>query len=197
MLQAYSTYRPTGFDSAGAFLPEQSDWLVVPAGQNRDSGELDQSNFAAALALLGGESDTVQVYRFGHWACGWFEIIIVAPNSPAVAIAEDIAARLEDYPVLDESDFSDREWTSYAESWDSWAARDFRRDLVKAFELPNGAESALDNADNAKLREYFEACIPSGEYYISESSGVCVMVDIAIRGATRDNLAEFLRTIRA
>lgn len=117
-MQTYSEYRPTGFDSAGLNLPDQQSWLVLPCGRNRDSDALSESNFSAALESLGGESETVEVHRFGHWACGWFEIIIVDPNSPAAEIAQDIDNSLADYPILDESDYSEREWERAGSYWE-------------------------------------------------------------------------------
>ena len=117
----YRDYKPTTFDRAGLALDDRQDWIVVPCGRNRDSETLDESNFAAALATLGGESDTCEVHRFGHWACGWFEIIIVAPErAPEV---KAIAARLEDYPLLDEDDHSTREHEAINEAWDALSLR--------------------------------------------------------------------------
>jgi hypothetical protein len=113
----YKDWAPTQFDRKGAYLREQQDWFVVGLIQTRDSGPLDQSNFAAALKLLGGESETVNVCRFGHWGPGWFEIILVAPGSDAVKIAEGIETRLADYPVLDEEDHSRREQEAADETW--------------------------------------------------------------------------------
>lgn len=107
----YSEFQPTAFDSKG-LLGEYhgiSDFLVVPVTQTRDSGPLDRSNFEQALEMLGGESDDVQVHRFGHWGPGWFEIILVDPKSDKVRIAEDIESSLADYPVLNEEDFSEKE----------------------------------------------------------------------------------------
>jgi hypothetical protein len=52
---------------------------------------------------MGGESSNVQVHRFGHWACGWFELILINPvNKDIVKKAEDIMSALSDYPVVDE-----------------------------------------------------------------------------------------------
>lgn len=188
----YSKHRPTGFDPQGAFLPDRQFWLVVPVSQTRDSGPFDHSNFAAALALLGGESDTVEVHRFGHWGPGWYEIIIVDPASPEADIARDIESRLEDYPVLDDDDFSRREWDDYLESWRNWGASDFRRILAKMVSGP-AAEALIDDADDDALMEFHESLIPSGEYYICESSGV----SIRIHEPSRDQLATFLRQLRS
>lgn len=121
-MQPYSKHRPTGFDPAGAFLPDRQHWLVAPVAQTRDSGPLDESNFAAFLEGLGGESETVEVHRFGHWGPGWYEIILIDPaDTTKVKAAEDMEAALEDYPVLDEEDMSDREHEAAQESWNSWA----------------------------------------------------------------------------
>lgn len=132
-MQTYGEYRPTTFDRAGAFLPDQSAWLVAPVGLNRDSDALEESNFHSALAVLGGESDTVQIHRFGHWACGWFEIIIIDPADAArVAEAEAIEPALADYPVINEGDWSEREWTRAADYWRSIGVRE-RVDWIKRY----------------------------------------------------------------
>lgn len=121
-MQTYSEYKPTQFDLAGLSLPDKQKWLVVPCGQNRDSGILDQSNFKAALDMLGGESDTVEVHRFGHWACGWFEIIIAAPE--LAGQVEQIEARLEEYPVLDGDAHSEMETEAILEAWENMGMRE-------------------------------------------------------------------------
>jgi len=113
----YRNYRPTGFDTAGLNLPEKQNWLVAPCGQSRDSGPFDHSNFATCLKWLGGESETVEVHRFGHWACGWFEIILVEPGTAAAGILDEIVEKLDNYPILDEGDLSERESLAAEKSW--------------------------------------------------------------------------------
>jgi hypothetical protein len=107
-LQTYREYQPTQFDRKGLGLPDQGDWIVVPVGRNRDSDALGESNFRVAVQTLGGESETVEVHRFGHWACGWFEILIAHPDRRADV--EAIAKRLDNYPILNEDDFSALEY---------------------------------------------------------------------------------------
>lgn len=117
-METYSKFAPTGFDPAGAFLDDdRQDWLVVPVSRTRDTGPLEESNFDAALEMLGGESDDVEVHRFGHWGPGWFEIIIVRPGSEAETAAKEIESRLEDYPLLDEDDASERETEAANDVW--------------------------------------------------------------------------------
>jgi hypothetical protein len=117
-MQEYKDFRPTSFDHKGAFLADNRNWLVIPVMQTRNSGPLDRSNFEVALAMLGGENDNIQVHRFEHWGPGWFEIIIIDPaNVELVKIAEGIETALADYLVLDENDFSAKEYAAALEIW--------------------------------------------------------------------------------
>ena len=99
----------------GATWPE---YYQSGFGRSRDSDCLEQSNFATALAALGGESDTVLVIRESHWAVGWVEwIAIHQDDDAAIAIAETLNALREDYPVLDENDWSEREQEEANDVW--------------------------------------------------------------------------------
>lgn len=113
-LQRYSEFKPTSYDCRGLNLDEAQDWFVLPTKQNRDSDALYRSNFRTALEIMGGESETVEVHRFNHWACGWFEIIIIHPSLYDKAVAE-IVDPLESYPVLDEDDMSQLEFEEAAD----------------------------------------------------------------------------------
>jgi hypothetical protein len=94
-------------------------------GQSLDSDCLERSNFAVMLAELGGESDTVIVVRESHWAVGWVEwIAIHETDTAALAIADAACGRLEDYPILDEDDWSGREWNAACETWERASLRD-------------------------------------------------------------------------
>lgn len=126
-MKRYSGFQPTGFDPAGLNGERLgvSQWWVVGVSQTRDSGVLERSNFAVMLRELGGESDTVQVHRFGHWGPGWFEIILIDPADEAsVKAAEELEAGLEDYPVLDESHWSELEFTEACEAWARMRVKD-------------------------------------------------------------------------
>jgi hypothetical protein len=124
-MKRYKEYQPTQFDRKGAFLPDQGEWFVAPVIQTRDSDCLEKSNFEVALEMLGGESETVEVHRFGHWGPGWFEIIIVdCFDRDKVLKLEEIEASLENYPVLDEMHFSELEWNAATEYWEHMSIRE-------------------------------------------------------------------------
>ena len=120
----YSEYQPTGFDPKGLACEDEQDWRVVPCGQTRDSDVLTRANFIAALEVLGGEGKDVKVVSFNHWACGWLEIILVNPTNEAlIKEVDDIEACLADYPILDESKWSEMEWEAHCE----WADQEIQR----------------------------------------------------------------------
>ena len=131
-MQTYAEYRPTGFDRRGLNArnmgpdedEDRSAWLVLPVVQTRDSGPLDRSNFRSAVRELGGEGEDVEVHRFGHWGPGWFEIVIVRPDTAAASTAEEIAGALEDYPIVDEDDHSALECETACEVWRGFSIRD-------------------------------------------------------------------------
>lgn len=102
-------------DYFGAEWPE---YYSAGVGRSRDSDCLEESNFHAMLAGLGGESDTVQVVRESHWAVGWVEwIAIHESDEKSLRAADAMQEQLEDYPVLDEEDCSQREWDECERVW--------------------------------------------------------------------------------
>lgn len=124
-------------DTIEAFVPQHlrrwtrpehyfgQEWSELYAfmGRNRDSGILDTSNWECAISALARgketcESNTVRIVHEGHWAVGWVEwIAIHESDDAALRIADKLAGRLANYPILDESDFTQREEDACAECW--------------------------------------------------------------------------------
>lgn len=118
-------------------------------GQSRDSDDLEASNFATALKELGGESDVVTVVRESHWAVGWVEWIAIEADGTlesdkALEIADKLRERVENYPLLDEEDFSEREMKHANDIWRdcySWQERvRYIRDNTSQFEFRDYAD---------------------------------------------------------
>ena len=105
----YSKYSPTSMDTRGLGLPDKQDWFVIGIGLNRDSNVLDTSNFQCAEKIL-DEVDPDGIdhenHRFGHWACGWFEILIVRAGTKCFQEAEKMENSLSDYPILNDEHFN-------------------------------------------------------------------------------------------
>ncbi len=121
VMRTYSQFRPTGFDCSGLGCDDRQDWLVHPCGTNRDADALTRANFKAAILELENKDDgpDYEVHRFGHWACGWFEIILVRPDTNAAKLAEECEASLESYPVLSDELFSRIEQEEADATWSS------------------------------------------------------------------------------
>lgn len=111
-------FTPSGFDSRANYAGEtEFPGLLFVLARNRDSDELAESNWRVALKNLGGESETVQIIRIGHWACGWVEYLCVKEGSEQQETAQDMVDQLKDYPILDEEDFGQLEQEEADRVW--------------------------------------------------------------------------------
>lgn len=160
-------------------LDDPASWAVVYT-HNRDSGLLDQSNAAAIEAALTPftESDNPDVVfeSHSHWAVGHVDGFSVrvfhdGQITEAFKAYHALAQRLADYPVLDESDYSSREYEATLANLPDAAWK-----LKNEYNLPEGWEedvygwlsdndpSAIENTDDrggwpteTQLRAAFEA----------------------------------------
>lgn len=173
---------------------DRDEWIIAPVTHHRDSDLLTESNWKAQLDAIGGEGNSREILRFNHFAVGWIEILIVNPRSRYAAIAEDLAERLESYPILNEEEFSAREYDCYLESWNDYGADEFISKLESDFELEPATVDFLDDCDNEDLRQLFESVNKSGGHYHAESSGVSINIDTG--DLTREDLAQWLLSER-
>lgn len=123
----YSKFQPTGFDPKGLGLPDKQDWLVIECAHNRDSGPLAKSNWESLekqLDMIDPDGADHEACSFGHWANGWFEVMLVRPNSACATTGEEIESALSDYPVLDEDDYSAKTFEAACEAWECTDTRE-------------------------------------------------------------------------
>jgi len=202
-----STMKPLSeyFRSSSAYWGERSDWLVA-ATTNRDADCLTRSNWRSFIKLLGGDgsqlgakgsadiNENVAIKEATHWACGWVQYLLIDPKADGlVAIAEDACDKLEDYPVINEDDWSTLEYDEYYEFFTRDAQSEFARELGRKFELCDACRDALENAPVDLLITWFESWIPSGEY---QNDGY-PNFDYGFRAVDRDEMARLLRDIRS
>ena len=113
--------------SVGSFCwfdrPNDADQFAIFYTYNRDSGLLDQSNAAVIAEALVPfvESGDVRAEDHSHWACGWiagFAIRVYRDGeiTPAFAKWHELHERLDNYPILDEADYSNREYEAAIEN---------------------------------------------------------------------------------
>ena len=87
-------------------------WKIV-CTRNRDSDNLENSNFDVFLRELGGEHQDrgVAIIRAGHFAVGWVDYLCVKPSHKSKALlCGSLLSSLAEYPILDENDYSMREY---------------------------------------------------------------------------------------
>jgi hypothetical protein len=148
-----------------------------------------ESNFESALEMLGGESKSVRVDRFGHWACGWFELILVNPKNEAkLTKAYEIRKLLDEYPVLDDTDYYERENEEIESDFDH-----YRDDFIKTIcefigvpedhELTENETKDLEAVAHAVYRDDCAYCGYTDAFVNLES-----IQRACIRGGCTDNL---------
>jgi hypothetical protein len=123
---------PSAFDSYSNYMGDIPEpvWRCVLT-RSRDSDCLAESNFRVALRELGGESEDVQIFRFGHWACGWWEALAVREDGDSYDKARELFVSLQDYPVLCEEDFSIHETEEADRVWQSCYRTKDRIDYIR------------------------------------------------------------------
>lgn len=120
------------FDSFGWDSDAQPDdkerWAIVYLS-NRDSDALDRSNEAVILKALAPymgwhkDGETVEGISHSHWAVGHVDGILIrvyyaqGDITPAFLVYAELACALEEYPILDEDDYSAREQEDADQTW--------------------------------------------------------------------------------
>src|SRR6516225_1706087 len=98
-------------------IDDPDDWAIIYT-HHRDSGLLDQSNAAAIADALRPFSETnnpdVVFESHAHWAVGHVDgfsmrVYRVDAITDAFRTYHELSERLAEYPILEESDYAERE----------------------------------------------------------------------------------------
>ena len=123
-------------------IPLFESWGMTPVMQHRDSDALERSNYRRILQDMQkmfpdedmGDNilSWVDDFRSSHWAVGWAEQLVVrvlydadddiTPDNITCAfrwIMETASYLSEEYPIYDESDYSELEYEETQEAYDS------------------------------------------------------------------------------
>lgn len=109
-MKKYKNWSPTIYDTKGLILKEKQEWFVAPVIKTRDASNLEKCNYEYLydkLEEIDPDQETWEDFNFNHWACGWFDIIIVKPETEAFLICEEIESILEDDMCLDHDRLSE------------------------------------------------------------------------------------------
>jgi hypothetical protein len=170
--ESFAWFREDEIDDSG-------NWAIIYT-HNRDSGLLDQSNadqIAKAMEpFTGGDDPDVVMESHDHWAVGHvdgFSIRVYRDGqiTPAFRTYHDLMEQLDGYPILDDEDYSRREYEATLRNIGDAAWR-----VKHEYSLPDGWEGdvyswlsdhrqrAVENRDDQggypeedDLREAFDA----------------------------------------
>lgn len=178
---------------------DPENWCILLT-KTRDSGILYQSNHAAMEEILLQDkyNQDVRYEYHKHWACGWvegFAVRVIDQNdcyTEAFQEVHKIKVWLDDYPILNDDDYYERQYDEYMDSFQSYGYKDFIDELVTKFNLSYDEEEILYNREWDDLMEFYESLIPSGEYFIEESSGLYLNIDHAINNCENCDIQEYL-----
>jgi hypothetical protein len=168
-MQRYKDWAPGPGDIKGKGLHHLdnpymfNEWLVAPLVKTRDCGLLSQSNWDYVIKLLEGpedkDYDDYEVMSWNHWACGWFDMIVVKQGTRAHVLMNKVESSLEDYPSLDEEDWMKRESDAHHdevyEHCDSLIRGLFHNELDERL-LATYAETHIDNIEDWSLNDKFD-----------------------------------------
>lgn len=148
--------------SRGYHLKDADQWAIwYTCG--RDAGLLEQSNheqIAKRLApYLRGDEPDVVIEHHSHWAVGYldgFSLRVYGKDGTTDAFREfcRIQDDLDAYPILNEADYSEREYTATLDNYRSemWATKDALPDgweaEVYAWFGDHGLDRFIENTDD-------------------------------------------------
>lgn len=190
VLRTVAQWKPSGFDhSIGDFsaIAHRQDWLVCPVMRTRGSDVLTRANWAAQDNALAAQAalDEVETHTFNHWACGWYELVIVKPNTRAHEIAAELACSLEDYGVLSDEIYAEMEYDHAREMWD-------RSDVIEVLRDAGVSERTLEalSMDRDDVSAILDFMLSNTDHETGAEG------QFKFQSLTRDNAARVVNMLR-
>jgi len=177
-MQRYRDFRPTGHDAVGLGCADRQDWIVAPVSITRDTRDydVDRVNWATMIAdfeTADSEGADHEIHRFGHWGPGWFEIVLVRPDSACHRIAAECMCALANYPILDDDSHSMAEFEAACDAWERANLRDRIETCMQASISMFAARcDEMPDDDQGAVRDYLLGYTGSGgmsEHYLRHS----------------------------
>ena len=93
------------------YIGQRYDDYYIISSHCRDSNLLEESNYQSIKKVLDENKINYIEVCMNHWAVGWLEQLLIKDNEylGLEFIQDNILDKLQDYPIFDEDDFSNRE----------------------------------------------------------------------------------------
>lgn len=115
-MKRYKDWGSTLVDTKGLGCFDFQEWFVAPVVRTRDDDALERSNWRVVtrdLMQCANAENTLVIQHTRHWACGWFELMLIEPNSEAYKCASEWEIMLKDYPIACEEDYASEEFEEH------------------------------------------------------------------------------------
>lgn len=161
-----------------------SDFLIPKyTGFSDYSGcDVERSNHRLFLEMLQGSDGTMFLETYGGH--GTTDVLVRLDTTDDEVL--DCLIALEDYPAIDDEDCSRVADELFQESWESWIADDFTREVEKAFRLE------ITDLSRADLSDVFFSVMGRANVYpeVETGGGVYVDLDRIVAAMTIQDLPE-------
>ena len=90
-MQKCRDFQPNTLDPVGlpGIYGDKLDWFVAPVAVVRGEFTRRWDRLIDSLKRKGAvEGEDFEIHRFSHWACGYFDLVIVKPESTAFKVAK-------------------------------------------------------------------------------------------------------------
>lgn len=122
-------------------------------GKNRDSDRLTRSNYDCIKEVV----KSAESFSFNHWACGWIELLMIHESDKnGIEQGNKILAELADYPVYNDSHYSELEWNEMNDFWVQCSIKE-RVELCQKYNQNIFSARHDFIPDNCSIEEYLRS----------------------------------------
>jgi hypothetical protein len=153
---------------------DEGNWFLSEylGGSDYSGGSVTRSNVAVF-------KEEHKDYEWEFWVevhggYGTYQIVINLKNLPKDHPIYETLNKLENYPILDENDHSEKEMEAQDEAWDNWV----RREFLDAIGYNDLSLEDQDLLTEDVMYEIFRTCCDNtNTYWEEESDGFWIDVD--------------------
>lgn len=198
-MEKLKNWNPSSWDSRANYMGtnDYDEYFVVYCKTRDSNSILCESNWEILCKELHAEENNgVEIVRFGHWACGHYDLLLVSPDSKELSRAEEFYHALENYPVLSDDHYSNKMFEAESEAFNNIES-DFRYDLENKFVVDTDNGCDLSDVPLDVLWEYFDTCCKdSNTNWEDSDNGLCISLNFVVKAATLEGMIRSLLGIK-